>query len=157
MAFLVSSSPARRRCPRHVCHPRVHVSEPTLSKSRDLLLECLIHQCLPRASFVSHSYVHSHDILLFFRKPTLPSCYVCASHPRSLKSGPTDIKGRFYHYHGIHTNCLRLNLSWRSRTSKCCRTFPNRNLPESELIFDTTAESKPTADAPRSHSGAVKA
>jgi len=33
--------PARRRC--LVCHPRVHVFEQTLSKSCDLLLECLIH------------------------------------------------------------------------------------------------------------------
>jgi len=71
----------RSCCP--VCRPRDHVFEPTLSKFRDLLLECLIYQYLPRASFVLHSHVHTtDDTVLFFRKPMLPSYYVCASQPR---------------------------------------------------------------------------
>ena len=77
---LIPPATARRCC--HVCHPRVHVFQPTLSKFRHLLPECLIHQCSPRTSFVSHSHVYSDDTFLFSGKPMLQSCYICASHPR---------------------------------------------------------------------------
>ena len=92
---LILPGPARRCCP--VCHPHIHVVQPTLSKSRDLFLACPIYQCSPRASFVSYSHVHSADTFLFSEKPTLQSCHVCTSHPRRSTEKLHLLSGLVYH------------------------------------------------------------